>query len=870
MGKRMNHGGNYQAAVDCFGLTTGVPLKLDFSVNLNLLGMPPSVERLLANGNFSLQDYPETGAETAVSALARAHGLPVEQVLIGNGSTELFLSILLGLKPEGAVLFSPCYSGYEEVCTVADLPVKRVMRLSADNNFAKKTSDTDLDKNDILFLCSPDNPTGRLTPRQEILTLAENNNSSWIAVDESFMDFVPDYRDYTLTGWELPENVIVVKSLTKFFSVAGLRLGLAVCHPLTAKKIRKAQLPWSVNALAQAVAPLVYADKVYPEKSRQETSAAREEMDRILSAIPGIELFPSSTNYLYARLHSPWNVSTLAAALLQRGIYIRTYLDGEHQNYIRLAVKKPAENRMLAEAIKDIYEGKSYESDRKVSSASHSLMVVGTTSDAGKSVLAAAFCRYLKRKNITVAPFKAQNMSLNSFVTADGGEMGRAQVVQARAAGIEPHVDMNPVLLKPTAGKGSQVILAGKPVGYHQPGDYYQKLDGYRKEAFAAYKRLASTYQAVVLEGAGGAAEINLEQGDFVNLNMAEYAEASVVLVADIELGGVFASLYGTIQLLPRRHRKLIKGFIINKFRGEKSLLDSGIVELERLTGIPVLGVLPFMEGLEIEEEDSVALKTRASTGSALLDIVVIRLPHISNYTDFQPLEQLEKVSLRYVKTPETLGNPDIIFIPGSKHVVNDLELLKAHGMDTCLKAAVNRGIPLMGICGGYQMLGERVSDPHGVEGEPGETKGLGLLPVETVLEEEKELSQVRARNCTLPFITPDVEFSGYEIHVGRTTAVNDESPLFEVVSRKGKDCLETAGYGRNDKPVFGTYIHGFFDDETVVNGLLKWLCERKGLDAEQVMQNSNRNRDLVYEKLADMLEENVAMDKVMGWLKFS
>jgi adenosylcobyric acid synthase len=467
------------------------------------------------------------------------------------------------------------------------------------------------------------------------------------------------------------------------------------------------------------------------------------------------------------------------------------------------------------------------------SSRARAIMVLGTTSHAGKSTIAAALCRSLHRKGYLVAPFKAQNMSLNSWVTPEGAEIGRAQATQARAAGIEPHADMNPLLLKPSGGHMMQVVAMGKPIGNFSGKEYYRRKEEMRAIVREAYDRLAQRFQVVVLEGAGSPAEINLRAEDLVNTSMAEYAGARCILVADIERGGVFAAILGTISLLEEKHRKLLAGVVINKFRGDASLLDSGIREIEALTGVPVLGVLPYLENLGLEEEDSLGLADSdgADAGPVLIDIAVIRFPFLSNFTDFLPFEKRKGVRLRYVTQAEAIGNPDFIILPGSKNVRHDADFLRESGLDRVLHAAARRDIPILGICGGFQILGRLIRDPHGIEGGPGETPGLGLLPVETILEREKELCRVEAENLGFPFLPQGEAIQGYEIHMGRTSVFGTESPLLRLRRKNGAMISGTAGFGSDSGLVSGCYVHGLFDLPGVATGLFRWLSARKGLD---------------------------------------
>jgi adenosylcobyric acid synthase len=488
------------------------------------------------------------------------------------------------------------------------------------------------------------------------------------------------------------------------------------------------------------------------------------------------------------------------------------------------------------------------------------IMVVGTSSDSGKTLVAAALCRYFQRKGVRVAPYKAQNMALNSFVTEDGGEMGRAQVMQCEAAKIKPHTDMNPVLLKPQGNIISQVIVNGKLYGNISAHNYYKKKQIARL-AREAYDRLSEKYELIIMEGAGSPAEINILKSDFVNMSAAEYANAKTILVADIDRGGVFASIYGTIKLLPKKYQKLFYGIIINKFRGDLSLLSSGIKKIEILTGIPVLGVLPFEKHLQLDEEDSLALdkKCKHFTGSKenLLDIGIIRLPYISNYTDFLPFEKHPQVMVRYIEQSEDFDDPDLIIIPGTKSTCSDMQYLIESKLSQKIIEANQRGIPIIGICGGYQILGKIIYDPFGVEGVIKEIEGLCLLDIETTIKSEKELAQVEVKitpNFPLAKISQLIKIHGYEIHCGNTLNNSRIKPL--LITKQGNiECKKYVGSVSEDKTVFGCYVHGLFDSPSVANSIVSFLANKRNL---RINYYYKTKKDVTYNKLADLIKQNV------------
>ena len=497
------------------------------------------------------------------------------------------------------------------------------------------------------------------------------------------------------------------------------------------------------------------------------------------------------------------------------------------------------------------------------------IMMMGTSSHVGKSILATAMCRILYRKGRKVVPFKAQNMALNSYVTRDGDEMGRAQVAQAEAAGMEPMVDMNPVLLKPTGNAASQVIIMGKPVGNMSAREYHR---GYSLKAFDAVKealgRLDKEYDTIVIEGAGSPAEINLKANDIVNMRVAKYLQAPVLLIADIDRGGALASLVGTLELLDEEERALVKGLVINKFRGDVTLLTPAIDFLEKKTGKPVLGVVPHIDQMGIDDEDSVSLEEKqAAPTEGDIRIAVIQTPKISNFTDFDALAHEKDVALYYVKSVEDLGEPDVIMLPGSKNTTEDMLYLRKSGLGEKILAHAKAGKAVIGICGGYQMLGEVIRDPQHTESQNDEVAGLGLLGMETVFASEKLTSQVVAQCQDLHFMGQSISadnLQGYEIHMGHTafTREADNHP-FTVCQRRGKACASQEGTANAAGNVFGTYIHGVFDNDVFRRSVLNALRHSKGLEALANTRNVMAEKQQAYEHLADVVENALDMEKL-------
>ena len=478
------------------------------------------------------------------------------------------------------------------------------------------------------------------------------------------------------------------------------------------------------------------------------------------------------------------------------------------------------------------------------------IMVQGTMSNAGKSLLVAGLCRIFKQDGYRVAPFKSQNMALNSFITSEGLEMGRAQVMQAEAAGMTPMVCMNPILLKPTNHTGSQVIVNGEVLGNMSARDYFAFKKQLVPDIKKAFKKLEEYAEIIVIEGAGSPAEINLKQNDIVNMGMAEMVDAPVLLVGDIDRGGVFAQLLGTLMLLEEKEKKRVKGLVINKFRGDKSILDPGIEMLEEKGDVPVVGVVPYME-LSLEDEDSLTERfDRKSEG--LIDIAVIRYPRISNFTDFNVFEQMPEVTVRYVTSISELHHPDIIFLPGSKNTMGDLKWMRQNGLEAAVKK-LSEDIPVFGICGGYQMLGQEISDPDGVE-EGGKIRGMELLPVSTILMAEKKRCQIEGkieRLSGLFHVLSDCKFKGYEIHMGRTGTE--------------EKVVVTSDMNEN---IYGSYVHGLFDEGTIANSMIQTLAEKKGIRIENgEFEDYQTFKDKQYDKLADTLRMYLNMEEIYEML---
>jgi cobyric acid synthase CobQ len=620
------------------------------------------------------------------------------------------------------------------------------------------------------------------------------------------------------------------------------------------------------------------ADESYARQTLDLVQQQRQQLAAALASLPGLHVYPSAANYLLVRSdRADLDALTLADRLLQQGIAIRTFGPGQHLDgrFFRVAVRTVEENAVLCNALGKlvglapldppyIYGSDSQagwversEPHHRNPTARHakSLMIQGTSSNAGKSILTAALCRILLQDGVGVAPFKAQNMSLNSFIARDGGEMGRAQVVQAQACRLDPDVRMNPVLLKPNSDTGCQVIVRGQPVGNMRVGEYMR----YKPQAFVAvrecYDALAEEFDAVILEGAGSPGEVNLKAHDIVNMRMAQYAGSPVLIVGDIDRGGVFASFVGTMEVLAAWERKLVAGWIVNRFRGDASLLDSAFDYTLRHTGRPVLGVVPYLPQLNLPQEDSVEFKSGTldppSGNGTALEIAVVDLPHISNFTDFDAFGSEPDVRLKIVRSANELNHPDAVILPGSKNTLGDLAYLQHSGLAARIARLAGDGrCEIVGICGGFQMLGREIADPLAMESSAGMLPGLGLLGVRTVMAAEKTLLRTTARH-----LASGLEVVGYEIHHGQTS-LDGADPL--VVRADG----QAVGAAAGGQPVWGTYLHGVFDADAFRRWFLDRLRVRRGL-APLGKIVGHYDLEPALDRLAEVVRRSLPIDKI-------
>jgi adenosylcobyric acid synthase len=831
---------------------------LDFSANINPMGPPEWLRPLIASQITALTHYPDPDCTELIAAASVRYGIPEDELIAANGTEELLYLLPPVTGKARALVPVPSYVDYARTAAAAGMQVVS-MPLAESSGFALDCGELErqLRGDEVVYLGHPNNPTGASLDAAALRRLIERNPATFFVIDEAFADFVDGIERFC--GQRQP-NVLVLLSLTKLFAVPGLRVGCAAANPAVVRALR-ARLPlWNVNSLAQAVGAAALRDNAYVVATRGFVRQQRDLLAARLAALPGLYPFPGEANFLLVRLDraSP-TAPDLATQLLARGIAIRTCgdFDGLGARFFRVAVRTAEENLRLTDSLADILGAGGVRQTAARRAAT--IMFQGTSSNAGKSVLTAALCRILHQDGLRVAPYKSQNMSLNSFVTRDGLEMGRAQVVQAQACRIEPEARMNPILLKPNSDTGSQVVLLGKPVGNMHVGDYIK----FKPQAFEVAKRafdsLSAENDVVVLEGAGSPAEVNLKRHDIVNMAMARYANAPVLLVGDIDRGGVYASFVGTMEVMSEWERAMVAGFVVNRFRGQESLLADAHAYVLRHTGCPVVGVVPYLSKLGLPEEDSVTFKAEKSQAAMVavgqVDVVLLDLPHVSNFTDIDALRIEPDVNLRIVRELEDLGRPDAVILPGSKHVVADLAHLRNSGLADAVMALAAAGhTEIIGICGGYQMLGRMIEDPLRVESDGKPVAGLGLLDITTVMAAEKTLRRAECRHPASGSVV-----TGYEIHHGLSACADAMEPA--VVRLDG----EVIGTGCGQ--VWGSYLHGIFDADPFRRWFIDRLRVRAGMEPlDRVV--AVYDIEAAFDRLAAVVRERLDMQRIYQLLK--
>ncbi len=828
----------------------------DFSANINPLGPPEWFRPLISSQLEHLLHYPDPDNTLFVEAIAEHTGISKDHVVVGNGTTELLYAYMRTVPCKRAVIPVPSYIDYVRAAENAGLAVLPCDLLEEDDFILDlQRLAAIISPHDLVVIATPNNPTGKTVDRVELLALINDFPESYFLIDEAFLDFMEGGK--TL-GAEAP-NVLTLNSMTKFYGVPGLRIGYGLVSPAFARQIKGNLPPWTVNSLAQAVGTSALQDTAYQKTTRQICRELRLALETELQEIDDLRIYSSKANYLFVKIIGKGDAATLADYCLNHAIMIRRCdnyqgLQSAH-SFFRIAVRTRPENLRLVEVLRGYFSKSSVR--KQVKKKARSLMFQGTCSDAGKSIITAALCRILYQDGLRVAPFKAQNMSLNSFVTLQGDEMGRAQVVQAQAARLDPDCRMNPILLKPNSDTGSQIIVCGQPVGNMSVLDYNSYKPKVWSSVCHSYDSLAAEFDVVVLEGAGSPGEVNLKADDIVNMKMARYAESPVILVGDIDRGGVYASFVGIMEVLAEWERQLVAGFLVNKFRGQASLLETAHSYVKMHTGRDVFGVVPYLKNLGLPEEDSVSFKkgsfNKKHSGEGI-EIVVVNLPHISNFTDVEPFLEEPDVTLRIVDKVSDIGSPQAIILPGSKNVIHDLRFLQDSGFAEKIDQCLTESCEVVGICGGYQMLGKVIHDPYEIESIDGQLSALGYLDMETVIERDKNLT----RKAGVHQLSAKKIF-GYEIHHGISSRTQAALLHFD----DGTSC----GQMHQSEKIWGCYLHGIFDSDEFRRWFIDSLREKIGLTPVGAIL-APYNLELAFDRLAACVRDNVDMNALYRLMK--
>ncbi len=859
---------------------------------VNPRGMPPWTRQIINRNIEKLRQRPGPEYEHLVWTIGKRFGVEGKRIMCSSSILEAFSDIvtrheitnllIVGRFNEEHLSFGekiklvPTYIPYS-VRNAGAFPKAKIQEVISSQS-----------KRSLIYIDQPHPVTGKLNEHKTVTDLIAKYPDHIFCVNETYALFCKEYR--TIATEPLP-NLVTLHSIAPYTGTPGLQLVWTISEAEESSydmvdSTFLEHIPRGINQLEIALTIKALKDESYLDATTKLIETELAFLRNALSRYPAITCYDTDTIFFLCKTDPEimGNIEQEMSRSPCNPLLNRITTMKGSESFFQLAVQNREENQTCLELITEVVERFSHPADLNRTGSPRTdtppytvnqakppaVMLQGTSSNAGKSVLAAAFCRILLQEGFRPAPFKAQNMALNSFVTAEGGEMGRAQVVQAQACRIPPDVRMNPVLLKPSSDVGSQVILEGKPIGTMQARNYYD----YKSKLWATvtenYDALAREFDVLVLEGAGSPGEVNLKAHDIVNMRMAAYAEAQVLLVGDIDRGGVFASFIGTLDVMEEWERELVLGFLVNKFRGDASLLGPAFDYVEEFTGKKVLGTVPYQEELRIPEEDSVTFKEqlrgshrRASPGhnkrarnaeTEAISIVAVDLPHISNFTDLDPLRLEPDVDLQIVRTAddaEQVGDPDVIIIPGSKNVIGDLNRIDSAGLTGYIRrCAEEKGAEIVGICGGFQMLGRVIEDPHRLESEKPRIDGIGLLDIETVLEEQKILSQTESIHTE-----SGLPIKGYEIHHGKTTMGSCRPVLT-------KENGEVTGIAHSALPVWGTYLHGIFDNDSFRHWFLDRTRKKKGLPV--LKTRPVYDLEAAFDALADVVRASVDVEGIM------
>lgn len=915
---------------------------IDASANLNPLGPPPWINEVIFSSLELLSRYPDPAYTELSRAAANYFFVSPERIVFSNGADEVMFALARALakKATGTVcafVAVPAYSSYREALSLAGFTVNEVPYQTLLNNLNSKIDTLPCN---TCWIGAPNNPDGVIPPEypQCVIEYAKRFPQTNFVIDEAFIEFT-DYPSLCEIK-SIPDNIFIIRSMTKIFAVPGLRIGFAVV-PESYKHLIQQEIPnWPLNTIAEQFALAAFTKLETQAFITSSKQFIRDEMQRIRKALsPYYELSEAQANFYCIGLSSQYfaesisqfpsilerisnsqpaqSLSELAISLEQffykNGIAVRDVSNYSHSNgwNFRIAIRTQKENDRIISTLIEFAELTQSSNRKTIMHSTHThtlrpnvpqrakaIMIQGCSSSAGKSTIAAALCRILRNRGFDVAPYKAQNMSNNSAVTNNGFEIGRAQAVQAMACGLEPDPRMNPVLIKPEGNMESQVIVMGKPWQRKSALDYYKQKKELAAIAQAAYDSLADEHEIIILEGAGSPAEINLKLHDFVNMEAAIHADADVYLVGDIDRGGVFASFLGHIATFTPYERNLLKGYIINKFRGDVTLLTPAYEMLAQYTSIPVLGCVPYFHDILIPEEDEtkfIPVQQQAEkNGIALNEITlgIIMYPHVSNFTDFEPFAYEPYVRIKKIYSPADSTGADAIMLPGSKTTVKDYLWLKETGLDRMILERAAQGSIIIGICGGLQMLGTEIHDPHHIESDSNITEALALLPLVTTFSSDKQLARGRysiikaydfLKNETnidtslieqLLIKLSQWEISGYEIHHGSTlyletshnvqtnadssfTHYNDKKPLPFIFNANN---YPVAWCYKN---IIGTYLHGIFENDEFRTAIINCIRAQKQLQEQSIYPVPTTDTEL--EKLSNFITAYIDIDTILN-----